>query len=485
MAKPTGFMEYARELPADRAPLERIKDWEEFRGRFGSEEEERRQAARCMDCGTPFCHSGLLYDGAVSGCPIHNLIPEWNELAYRGLWLEALRRLRLTNNFPEFTGRVCPAPCEGACTLGSMALPAVAIKHEEARIIDRAWEEGWMRPEPPRRRSGKKVAVVGSGPSGLACADQLNRAGHEVLVYERAERPGGLLMYGIPNMKLDKRIVARRLDLMEAEGVRFATGIEVGKDIDAEELRSRHDAIVLACGATMPRDLAIPGREFRGVRFAMEFLSKNEDELSAAGKEVVVIGGGDTGTDCVGTAIRQGCSSVVQLEILPRPHQARAADNPWPQWPKILRTDYGHEEAIALQGEDPRRFCVTAKEFRADKKGRLEGIIVVDVAWRKDAKGRAIPQELPGTERLVPARLALLAMGFFGPERALLELFGVEADARGNVKAERGEYATSRPGVFAAGDARRGQSLVVWAIEEGRGAARAVDLYLMGRTNLP
>jgi glutamate synthase (NADPH/NADH) small chain len=504
MAKPSGFIEYERALPSDRPPEERVKDWEEFHSAFATEEEYRSQAARCMDCGTPFCHSGILYEGAVSGCPLGNLIPEWNDLVYHGLWREALGRLRMTNNFPEFTGRVCPAPCEGACTLGSIPKSAVAIKNDEVSIIDRGWAEGWLVPEPPAKRTGKKVAVIGSGPAGLACADQLNQAGHEVTVYERADRIGGLLAYGIPNMKLDKRTLSRRVDLMAAEGVRFVTGVEVGpggkgaKALKAEELRSGCDAVVIATGSTKPRDLPIEGRNLEGIHFAVDFLAANTKSLldagqsgkfapplSAKGCDVVIIGGGDTGTDCVGTSIRHGAKSVTQLEILPRPPLERAPDNPWPRWPKVFKTDYGQEEAIALFGDDPRKFQVTAKSFLADEKGRVKGVVIVDVEWKKDGKGRFSPQEIAGSERTLPASLVLIAMGFLGPEEGLLQAFGVERDERGNAKASYGSFATSAPGVFAAGDARRGQSLVVWAIAEGRGAAREADRFLMGSSRLP
>jgi glutamate synthase (NADPH/NADH) small chain len=496
MAKPTGFIEYERALPPDRPPEARAKDWNEFHSVFKSEEEFRAQAARCMDCGTPFCHSGILYEGAVSGCPLNNLIPEWNDLLYRGLWREALNRLRLTNNFPEFTGRVCPAPCEGACTLGSIPRPAVTIKNDEASIIDRGWEENWLEPSLPAKRTGRRVAVIGSGPSGLACADQLNQAGHEVTVYERADRVGGILTYGIPNMKLDKKVVARRVDLMAAEGVRFVTGVEVGKTLNAKEVGAKNDAVVIACGSTKARDLPIEGRKLAGIHFAMEFLAANTKSLldsnhadgkyiSAEGRDVVIIGGGDTGTDCVGTSIRQGATSVTQLEIMPRPPESRAPDNPWPRWPKVLKTDYGQEEAAVLFGKDPRVFLVTAKKFLGDKDGRVSGVVVVDIEWKKDAKGRMSPQEVAGSERTLPASLVLIAMGFLGPEEGLLKAFGVEADERGNAKAAYGSFATSAPAVFAAGDARRGQSLVVWAIAEGRGAAREVDRFLMGQSRLP
>ena len=505
MAKPTGFLEYERALGADRDAVSRIADWDEFHGPSAPEEELRRQAARCMDCGTPFCHSGIVYDGAASGCPVNNLVPEWNDLAYRGLWREALARLLLTNDFPEFTGRVCPAPCEGACTMGSMGLPAVTIKQDELEIIDRAWREGWMVPEPPARRTGKKVAVVGSGPAGLACADQLNRAGHEVVVYERADKPGGLLTYGIPNMKLDKAVVARRLDLMAAEGVRFVAGTEIGVDLSGAELRAAHDAVVLAGGATRPRDLDAEGRSLSGVLFAVDFLTASTKRLldlrasaragasasatasasakaatgpEAKGKDVLVIGGGDTGADCVGTALRQGCKSVTQIEIMPRPPAARAPDNPWPRWPRLFKTDYAHEEAAALFGKDPRVFLATVKAFHGGADGAVEAATIVDVEWTKDGKGRPTPRERAGTERKIPVQLALVAMGFLGPDPKLLSAFGVEADARGNAKTSGGRYATSERGVFAAGDLRRGQSLVVWAIDEGRRAALEVDAFL-------
>jgi glutamate synthase (NADPH/NADH) small chain len=494
MGKPSGFMEYERQLPPDRAPLERIKDWQEFHGHF-SDDQQQVQGARCMDCGIPFCHSGLLIKGAASGCPINNLIPEWNDLIFRGRWQEAWERLRKTNNFAEFTGRVCPAPCEGACTVG-INEPQVTIKNNEVYLVDKAWAEGWIVPQPPKVRTGKTVAVIGSGPSGLACADQLNRAGHSVTVYERADRIGGLLMYGIPNMKLDKGIVQRRVDLMAAEGVQFITGTEVGKDIPASQVLAEHDMVVLCGGATKPRDLPIEGRSLDGVHFAMDFLRANTKSLldsqltdgkalSAKDKDVLVIGGGDTGTDCVGTSIRHGCRSVHQIEILPRPAESRTADNPWPQWPFVLKTDYGQEEAIALQGEDPRTYLTTAKKFVGNPEGGLTEVHTIGVRWEKDAAGRMIPVEVPGTERVWPAQLVLLAMGFLGPEDTVLAELGVDRDARSNAKAEHGRFATSVPGVFAAGDMRRGQSLVVWAIEEGRAAARECDRFLMGRTLLP
>ncbi len=493
MGKPTGFMEYKRQVPADRTPEERIKDWGEFHLHL-SEEEQRKQGARCMDCGIPFCHSGILINGMASGCPINNIIPEWNDLIYKGLWKEALGRLLKTNNFPEFTGRVCPAPCEGSCTLG-INEPQVTIKTNECSIIDKAYEEGWIAPNPPSKRTGKKVAVIGSGPAGLACADQLNKAGHSVTVFERFDRPGGLLMYGIPNMKLDKNVVKRRTDLMKAEGIEFRVNTEVGKDYPSEKLLKEFDAAVLCGGATKPRDLPVEGRNLKGVYFAVDFLRLNtkslldgkpdENFISAKGKNVIVIGGGDTGTDCVGTSIRHGCKSVTQLEILPQAPLERTDDNPWPQWPKVLKVDYGQEEAQYLYGRDPRDYCVTTKKFVGDAEGNIKEVHTVKIEWKKDASGRFSPVEIPGSEKIYPAELVLLAMGFLGPEETALKPIGVEQDGRSNVKADYGRFETNVKGIFTAGDMRRGQSLVVWAINEGRAAARECDRYLTGYTNLP
>ncbi len=490
MGKPTGFLEYKRELPSDRPPKERLKDWNEFHEHF-PEEQQQLQGARCMDCGVPFCHSGLLINGMASGCPLNNLIPEWNDLVFRGLWHEAVKRLVQTNCFPEFTGRVCPAPCEGSCTLG-MHEPAVTIKTNECSIIDKAFEEGWIVPEPPAKRSGKKVAVIGSGPSGLACANMLNKAGHTVTVFERADRIGGLLMYGIPNMKLDKKIVQRRVDLMAAEGVAFVTKTEIGKDYEAAKLLKEFDAVVLCGGATKSRDLAVEGRGLKGVHFAMDFLTANTKSLldsahqdgqyiSAKDKDVIVIGGGDTGTDCVATALRHDCKSLAQFEIVPMPPNARTADNPWPQWPKIYKLDYGQEEAAEIFGADPRLYCINTKKLVGDDNGQLKEVHTVAVKWEKDNNGRFVPKEVPGSEKVWPAQLVLLAMGFLGPEENLLKAFGVEQDSRTNAKAEYGQFTTNVKGVFAAGDMRRGQSLVVWAINEGIGAARECDQYLMGK----
>ena len=493
MGKTTGFMEYTREVPADRSPLERIKDWDEFHLHM-PEEDLRTQGARCMDCGVPFCHSGVLISGMASGCPINNLIPEWNDLVYRKLWRQALDRLHKTNNFPEFTGRVCPAPCEGSCTLASID-PAVTIKNIEVSIVERGFEEGWIVAAPPATRTGKTVAVVGSGPAGLSAAAQLNKAGHSVTVFERADLPGGLLMYGIPNMKLDKRqVVLRRISLLEAEGIKFVCNTEVGgAEYPTQKLRSDFDAVVLTTGATLPRDLPVEGRSLKGIHFAMDFLgantrallAKSDEFISAQGKDVIIIGGGDTGTDCVGTSLRHGCRTVCQLEIMPRSPDERAADNPWPEWPKTHKVDYGQEEAAALFGADPRVYLTTATRFEGDEDGNVTAVHTVQVSWEKNDKGQFIPKPVPGTEKVLSAQMVLLAMGFLGPEQQLLDQLGLELDPRSNVKADYEKYATSLPGVFAAGDCRRGQSLVVWAFNEGRGAARECDRYLMGTTELP
>ncbi len=487
MGKHTGFVEFDRQPVPYRDPLERVKDSKEIFTE-PAEVHLQTQGARCMDCGVPFCQS-------ATGCPIDNLIPEWNDLVYQGRWQDALERLHKTNNFPEFTGRTCPAPCEGACVLG-ITSPPVTIKNIENAIIDRGFAEGWVVPKIPTHRTGKRVAVIGSGPAGLAAADQLNSAGHQVTVYERADRIGGLLMYGIPNMKLDKGVVQRRVDVMAEGGVEFVTNANVGVDVDPQELMAKHDALLLSTGATKPRDLPIPGRALDGVHFAVPFLTANTQHLlgsaaasehfiSAKDQQVIVIGGGDTGTDCIGTSMRHGCKSLVNFELLPQPPAERAADNPWPEWPRIYRVDYGHQEVAAVFGEDPRVFCIKSTEFIDDGHGHVAGIKTVLVDWQRDSDGRWQMTDVPDSEQTYPADLVLLAMGFLGPEHAVSELLGVESDERSNYRAEHGHFATNVDGVFAAGDCRRGQSLVVWAIEEGRGAARTIDRYLMGSTSLP
>ncbi|QDU96655.1 glutamate synthase subunit beta [Lignipirellula cremea] len=508
MGKPTGFKEFNREPVPYRPPMLRLEDFHEI---FTEPDQEHlsQQGARCMDCGVPFCQSN-------SGCPIDNLIPEWNDLVYNDRWEEALHRLHRTNNFPEFTGRTCPAPCEGACVLGIIE-PPVTIKNIENAIIDRGFAEGWVKAEPPASRTGKKVAIVGSGPSGLAAAAQLNKAGHKVTVYERADRIGGLLMYGIPNMKLDKGVVERRVNLLREEGVEFVTCAHVGKQedfpdghvtqimqqndcpiqfIDPDVLRKENDAVLLATGATRPRDLPVPGRGLKGIHFAMDFLTRNTKSLldsdlqdekyfSAKGKDVIVIGGGDTGADCIGTSLRHGCSSLINFELLPQPPGTRAEDNPWPQWPKVFRIDYAHDEAKARDGKDPREYCILTKEFVGDADDQVSGLRTVQVEWVKDESGRFQLKEIPGSERSWRCNLVLLSMGFLGPEQTVAQMLGVESDERTNFKAQHGRFATNLDGVFAAGDCRRGQSLVVWAINEGRGAARAIDQYLMGSSKLP
>ncbi len=484
MGKPTGFMEFDRVDEGKRPPAARIEDWNEFLVEL-NDEQLRTQGARCMDCGVPFCHTGEMVEGLAIGCPVNNLIPEWNDLIYRDQWKDALDRLHHTNNFPEFTGRVCPAPCEGSCVLG-INEPPVTIKNIERSIIDRGFQNGWVVPRIPQRRTEKKVAIIGSGPAGLAAADQLNQAGHRVTVFERSDRVGGLLLYGIPNMKLDKGIVQRRVDLLATEGVEFRTNSEVGIDISAEEIKAMFDATVICVGATKPRDLKIPGRSLQGIHFAMDFLTEStacllagtEPKLHAREKNVVVIGGGDTGTDCIGTAIRQGCKSLVNLEIVPEPPAHRSESNPWPQWPLVFRTDYGHAEAKAKFGDDPREFSAETVEFVADRGWELTGLKVQTVDWLAERPGVAPFTPVAGTEKLIPADLVFLALGFLGPEPVIAEQFGLEIGPRTNILANTTDYETSQPGIFAAGDCRRGQSLVVWAIREGRQAAEVCDKYL-------
>ncbi|MEX0675535.1 MAG: glutamate synthase subunit beta [Pirellulales bacterium] len=480
-----GFMKYGRNYVSKEPVADRVKHYNEFL-QVLPVEELRTQGARCMDCGIPFCHTG---------CPLGNIIPDWNDLVYRNRWREAIDRLHATNNFPEFTGRICPAPCEAACVLGINEDP-VAIKQIEMSIADRAFDEGWIMPEPPSVRTGKKVAVVGSGPAGLAAAQQLNRAGHFVTVFERDDRPGGLLMYGIPDFKLEKPRVWRRIDQMRAEGVEFRTGANVGVNVLVEMLRDAYDALLLTGGATQARDLAIPGRDLAGVHFAMEFLPQQNKvnqgdivpgQILATGKHVIVIGGGDTGSDCTGTSNRQGCASLTQFEIFPAPPDVgefpraseRPAGSPWPNWPMILRTSSSHEEGCE------REFAIETKEFLGDDSGHVRGLRTVRVEWTKNENGRQKPCEVPGSEKIWPTQLVLLAMGFLGPERkGPIEQLNLQLDPRGNLKCDE-DYMSSVTGVFAAGDMRRGQSLVVWAIHEGREAARAIDKFLMGVTHLP
>lgn len=486
MGKSTGFLEYQRQDCHVIPPEERIHNWREFKT-LPSREDQQKQAARCMDCGVPFCQSGMLFGNAVSGCPLHNLIPEWNDLVYEGNWEQAYYRLRLTNNFPEFTGRVCPAPCEKACSCNLNGDP-VTCHNNELSIIENAFQRGLVKPRIPKVRTGKKIAVIGSGPSGLAAADQLSRRGHSVTVYERFDRAGGLLMYGIPNMKLDKSVVLRRIHLMEAEGVQFIYNANVGENVDAQEILRQYDAVILCCGASNPRDLSAPGRDAKGIHFAVEYLRANTKSLldsshsdsafiDAKGKNVLVVGGGDTGNDCVGTAIRQGCKHVVQFEMMGKPPLTRLPSNPWPQWPKVLKTDYGQEEAIYLQGEDPRIYNTTVEEFLKDENGNLTGVTAVNLKWENGKMTKLDTYQLD-------VDMVLIAAGFLGCQSYVADAFGVTQTPRTCVATDAGTHKTSVEKVFAAGDMRRGQSLVVWGIREGREVAREVDEYLMGYSNL-
>lgn len=488
MGKATGFLEYDRVEGKNREPKERLKDYKEFHTRLPLEE-QCKQGARCMNCGVPFCQSGVLFSGMVSGCPLHNLIPEWNDLVYRNKWNLAYERLIKHNPFPEFTGRVCPAPCEAGCTEGLHG-PAVSIKENERAIIDTAYENNIVKAVYPLKRTGKKVAVIGSGPSGLSAANTLNKCGHKVTIYERSDRPGGLLMYGIPNMKLDKEVVLRRVGLMAEEGIKFVNNADIGVNYDAKEILDKYDAVVLATGASNPRDLQAKGREnVKGIHFAVDFLKANTKSLldsnhedgnyiSAKDKNVIVIGGGDTGTDCVGTALRHGCKSLVQFEIMGEPAHERAANNPWPEWPKVLKVDYGQQEFIELYGKDPREYLTTVTAVNADKDGNLESVDTVKVEWKKGDNGRMSPVPVKGSEKNWKAELVLLAMGFVGSQDYIKKAFGVESDARSNIKADFGDFKTNVPKVFATGDARRGQSLVVTAISEGIAAGVEVDKFL-------
>ncbi|AMM94805.1 glutamate synthase [Peribacillus simplex] len=493
MGKATGFMDYPREKPKDRNPLTRLSDWREYTAPF-SDEKLSTQGARCMDCATPFCHMGMELNRVTTGCPIHNLIPEWNDLVYRGRWKEALDRLSKTNNFPEFTGRVCPAPCEGSCTV-AISDPAVTIKNIERTIIDKGFENGWITPRIPESRTGKKIAIIGSGPAGLASADQLNQAGHSVTVYERSDRAGGLLTYGIPNMKLEKDVVARRIKLLTQEGIDFITNTEVGKDISAEELQNQYDAVILCTGAQKQRDLEIEGRGASGIHLAMDYLTTSTKSLldsnfedgkflDTKGKDVIVIGGGDTGADCVATALRQECKSVVQFGKHPILPTARTSDNMWPAYPNVFSLEYAYEEAEAKFGEDPRQYSIQTKKIVADENGNVKELHTISMEKIKGDNGIYIFREVPGTEKVWPAQFVFIAIGFEGTEQPLLTQFGVET-VNQKIDAVYGEYRTNVEGVFAAGDARRGQSLIVWAINEGREVAREVDRYLMGATVLP
>ncbi|PAV29422.1 glutamate synthase [Virgibacillus profundi] len=493
MGKITGFIDYEREEADERNLLKRTGDWDEYDAPF-SDEVLSRQGARCMDCGTPFCQMGDIINGAATGCPIYNLIPEWNDLVYRGQWKEALARLTKTNNFPEFTGRVCPAPCEGSCTV-AISDPAVAIKSIERTIIDKGFANGWITPRIPKNRTDKSIAIVGSGPAGLASADQLNQAGHAVTVYERADRAGGLLTYGIPNMKLDKAIVSRRINLLEQEGIKFVTNTEVGKDISADELTSRYDSVIICTGAQKQRDLSIEGSNADGIHFAMDYLTAstkslldsvyNLDEcLNVKGKDVIVIGGGDTGADCIATALRQNCNSVIQFGKHPKPPLVRNESNMWPEYPHVFTVEYAHKEATAKFGADPRQYCIRTKRFVSDENGAVKELHTIEMKKSKDGSGKFIFKEIPGTEKVWPAQVVFIAIGFEGPELQVLNQFRINTSMR-KVDAKYGDFATNIEKVFAAGDARRGQSLIVWAINEGREVARKVDHYLMGSSVLP
>ena len=490
MGKPTGFMEIARRTSTELPPEERITNFNEFHLPL-HKDEQQAQGARCMDCGVPFCQSGMMLGGMASGCPLNNLIPEWNDLVYQGQWDLAVKRLIATNRYPEFTSRVCPALCEAACTCGMTTGEAVTVKENERAIVEYGYENGVIHAVPPPARTGKTVAVVGAGPAGLSVADLLNKRGHKVTLYERDDRVGGLLMYGIPNMKLEKWVIDRRVDILKEEGIEFVTGCNVGVDITAEELAARYDAVVLCCGAKQARDLTVPGRDADGVHFAVDYLTSvtrslldsgltDGKAISATGKNVLVIGGGDTGNDCVGTAIRQGCQNVVQLEMMPCPPVERAPGNEWPEWPRVLKTDYGQQEAIARFGSDPRVYQTTVKEFYKNEAGQLCGARIAKLESQLvDGRRAMVPT---GEEYDIPCELALIAAGFTGCEPYVAEAFGVEMTNRGNVADDH--YATNQPKVFVCGDMRRGQSLVVWALREGRDTAAVVDESLMGYTNL-
>ena len=498
MGKPTGFLEYQREDAPAFSVSERIQNFNEFHEPL-SEADRKKQAARCMACGVPFCQSGMMIGGMISGCPLGNLIPEWNDLIYRGAWKQAYDRLRLTNSFPEFTSRVCPALCEKACTCGAHGEAngdAVTVRANEYAIVERAYSEGWAKAQLPKVRTGKKVAVIGSGPSGLAAADLLNHRGHSVTVFERSDRVGGLLMYGIPNMKLEKHIIDRRIAIMREEGIEFRTGVNVGAELDAQAILGEYDAVILACGASNPRDIRAEGRDANGIYFAVDFLKSTTKALldnglqegtfiSAKDKNVIVIGGGDTGNDCVGTCVRHGAKSILQLEMMPKLPDTRAANNPWPQWPRVCKTDYGQEEAAAVFGSDPRIYQTSVKEFLKDENGNLRGAVLLSLEAEKDPDtGRMNMKPVEGSERAVDAELVLIAAGFLGSENYVTSAFGVETDRRTNVATDKGSHRTSVEKIFTAGDMHSGQSLVVRAIRDGRDCAREVDEALIGYSNL-
>jgi glutamate synthase (NADPH) small chain len=495
MGKPTGFMEYGRQTQAERNPSERLNDWDDYTLPM-AEADIQKQGARCMDCGVPTCHTGKEINGVTSGCPVYHLIPEWNDLVYQGHWKEALKREHQMNNFPEFTGMACPAPCEGACVLGINEAP-VAIRTVERAIIEKGFDEGWVVAEPPTFRTGKKVAVIGSGPAGLAAAAQLNKAGHLVTVFERNDRVGGLLTYGIPEMKLPYSVVKRRVDLLIDEGITFITNTEVGKDYPVSALKEEFDSIILCGGATVPRNVLVEGSELKGVHYAMDFLHANTKSLldsnhqdgnfiSADGKNVIVIGGGDTGTDCVATSLRQNCRSLTQFDIYDKKTEVRDTfNNPWPQFPIIHRTEYGQKEAASVFGTDPRAYAVMTQKFVGDDNGHIKEVHTSQVKVRIDEHGNRIREEIPNTQQVWPADLVLLAIGFSGPEQGLLQQLEIETNSNSTVKADYGKYQTNVEGIFSAGDMRRGQSLIVWAINEGREVARECDRYLMGASVLP
>lgn len=494
MGNHTGFMQYERKAQPERKPMERIRDWNDYTAPI-HDKDAQIQGARCMSCGVPTCHVGMEINGVTTGCPLNHLIPEWNHLVYEGKWREALDRAHAKNNFPEFTGIACPAPCEGACVLG-ISDPPVAIRSIERAIVEKGFEEGWITPNPPKFRTGKKVAIVGSGPTGLAAAAQLNQAGHYVTVFERDDRVGGLLTYGIPEMKLSYQVVKRRVDILEQEGVTFKTNTEVGKDISVKVLKSEFNAIILATGATVHRNIEVEGNQLKGVHFAMDFLHQNTKSLldsnlsndqyiSAEGKDVIVIGGGDTGTDCLATAIRHNCKSLTQFDIYEKKGKERDdATNPWPQYPIIHRVEYGHKEAASSLGKDPRAFAVMTTKFVGDESGRIKEVHTINVR-NKIENGKKVREEIKGTEKVWPADLVLIAIGFTGPEQYLLDQLNLERNNNSTVKAAYGEYKTNVDGVFSAGDMRRGQSLIVWAIHEGREVAKECDKYLMGESDLP